>query len=155
MTEQEEAFVHFVCCTDWLNNAWRLLNVICTQQGNRLIGPAFQFALIEYSKPYGISRGTGKRRFALDTSCIPQEWIDLHTRIVNARDQVHAHSDLTVMEATLYIHNSKGEWSSAIVQNAITGIEELPNLNEIRALIEATLDNMYVKAKVLERGLAP
>ena len=104
MTRQEEGFVHFVSCIRWLNNAWCLLNAIISAQDSSLIGPAFRFALIEYSKAYKFSHGTENRKFILDTSCIPVESMALHTRIINDRDQVHAHSDLTVMEAKLYIH---------------------------------------------------
>lgn len=154
MTEQEEHFVHFVSCITWLNNAWQLLNTILTQPQNPLIGPAFRFALVEYCKPYKLSHGINKK-FKLDTSFIPKEHIPLHERIINSRDQIHAHGDLTVMQARLHVHEFMGQKFTAISQNIIYGTEDLPNLQEIVALIEGTLRNMYSQEKVFERALSP
>ncbi len=152
MTEQEENFVHFVSCITWLNNAWRLLNTIHTQPANPLIGPAFRFALVEYCKPYKLSHGINKK-FKLDTSLIPKEHLPLHERIIDSRDQIHAHSDLTVMEAKLHVHEFMGQRYTCIPQNIIYATEELPNLQKIVALIECTLVNMYIQANVLENAL--
>lgn len=152
MTEQEEQFVHFVSCITWLNNTWILLKQIQTQPENPLIGPAFRFALIEYCKTYKLSHGINKK-FNLDTSLIPKEHLPLHIRIIDSRDKIHAHSDLSVMDAKLFIHESMEQPYTLISQNKIYGTEELKNLPEIVALIEATLDNMYVQKKVLENAL--
>lgn len=154
MTEQEEYFVYFVSCIACLNNAWRLLDKIHTQSQNPLIGPAFRFALIEYCKPYKSSYGINKKKpFKLGTLFIPNEHFPLHERIINSRDQIHAHSDLSVMDAKLHVHEFMGQRHTLIPQNIIYGTEELPNLLEIVALIEATLDNMYIQEKVLENAL--
>jgi len=151
MTEKEEEFIHFTSCIKALNNAWVIITSIKEQTGNPLIGPAFRFALIEYSKPY--RQSFGSKRWKLDTECIPDEMKDLHNRITDARDQIHAHSDLTVMEARVYIHEVEGQRYSGIVQNKITGLEELPNIDKIQFLIEETLNNMYEKERVLEAAL--
>jgi len=156
MIEQEEKFIHFVSCIKWLNNTWRLLNTIKNEKDNPLVAPAFPFALIEYSKPYRQSRGITRKNvkgFILGTMYIPLKLLALHERITNSRDQVHAHSDLTVMDAKLYVHEFKGQRYTVIPQNFITGGEELSNIDEIIGLIEATLDNMYVKEKELENAL--
>lgn len=152
MTDQEEEFVHFVSCIASLNNAWRLINIIKAESGNLLVGPAFRYALVEYSKPYRDSRGSGRKR-RLDTSCIPTDMLALHERVTDSRDQVHAHSDLTVMDAKLYVHEVQEQRFTGIVQNTITGVEELPNIKRIEKLIEGTLDNMYAKEKVLAAAL--
>ena len=155
LTEQKEEFIHFVLCIECLNRVWRLINTIKDAQRNSLVGYAFRFALVEYSKPYNSSRGTFRRNRKLDTSCIPTELLALHTRIVNSRDEIHAHSDLTVMDAKLYISETHGKRLTTISWNIITGVEELPNIDEIQVLIERTLDNMYIKEKILENALQP
>ena len=108
MTEQEEKFVHFASCITCLNNAWRLLQTIQTQPGNPLVGAAFRFALVEYCKSYKCSRRVNKKPLKLDTALIPPAYIPLHERIIVSRDQIHAHSDLTVMEAKLHVHEFMG-----------------------------------------------
>ena len=155
MTEQEEEFIHFVLCIECLNRVWRMINTIKDAQSCSLVGYAFRFALVEYSKPYNSSRGAFKKNRKLDTSCIPSDLLALHTRIVNSRDQIHAHSDLTVMDAKLYIRDIHGKRLTTIGRNIVTGVEELPNIDEIQILIERTLDNMYIKEKVLENALQP
>lgn len=155
MTEQEEEFIHFVLCIECLNRVWRLINTIKAAESGSVVGFAFRFALVEYSKPYNTSHGTTKKKRKLDTSCVPPDLLALHTRIVNSRDQIHAHSDLTVMEAKLYISEIQGQRFTTISRNIVTGVEELPNINEIQVLIERTLDNMYIKEKILENALPP
>lgn len=152
MTEQEEEFAHFVYCITWLNNAWSLLHLIKQQVGNPLLAPAFRFALVEYCKPYKFSRGVN-RNFKLDTTHIPNEHLPLHQQIIASRDQVHAHSDLSVMQAKLHVHESMGQRYTLISQNIIPSIEGLPNVDEVIALVEGTLDNIYVHQKVLEAAL--
>ncbi len=78
---------------------------------------------------------------------------ELHKRIIDSRDQIHAHSDLAVMDAKLYVHESQGVRFSTILQNVITGVEEFKNIDEIQKLIESTLENMYEKEKLLEAKL--
>ena len=59
------------------------------------------------------------------------------------------------MDAKLHVHEFMGQRYTLIPQNIIYGTEELPKLQEILALIEATLDNMYIQEKVLENELTP
>lgn len=156
MAEQEEKYVHFISCIDDLNNAWRLLEEIKQHEKNYLLGAAFQFALIEYSKPYKTSFGTalnskGKpTSYKLDESHIPTMHLELHKRITDARDQILAHSDLTVKEAKLYVTNSLQGKIVSTVQNKIYGTEEFSNIDTIINLVEQTLDSMYLEAERLE-----
>lgn len=156
MTEQEEKYLHFVSCIDDLNNAWRLLREIKECQGNSLVGAAFQFALIQYSKPYKCSYGSvlnskGKSTsYKLDESHIPVKHLELHKRIISERDQIYAHSDLTVKEAKLYIRDSSSGKIVTRVQNKICGTKELANIDAVIELVEQSLDSMYEKVKQLE-----
>ena len=52
MIDQEEYFIYFKKCIECLNEARRILKIIKAQPDNDLVGPAFEFAIIEYSKPY-------------------------------------------------------------------------------------------------------
>ena len=151
MTEKEEEFVHFTSCIASLNNAWVILSKLKEQKDNPLTGPAFRFALIEYSKPY--KQAYGNKRWKLDGSHIPPGMEVLHKRIIDARDQVHAHTDLTILEAKIYVRDTKDRRVSTIVQNKITGLEEFANLDDIITLIEGALDSMYLKEKELEAAL--
>jgi hypothetical protein len=159
VTQQEEQYIHFVSSIDDLNSAWRILQEIKRSQNNSLVGPAFQFALIEYSKPYRTSYGVALNAkgkplvHKLDGSHVPAMHLDLHNRLLTARDKIHAHSDLTVMEAKLYVARTSEGQRASIVQNVIYGWEEVSNIDLIIDLIEQTLDSMYVEVEQLEASL--
>lgn len=162
MTDQEEWFVYFVSCIDRLNNAWQILQEIKRQGGHPLVGPAFQFALVEYSKPYTVSYGTEldakgkpKHRYKLDEKYIPARHRALHDRLLTARKKIHAHDDLSVKEAKLHVKKTEHGKFVGTVQNVIVGTEELSNNDLIIDLIEQTLDAMYMEEKRLEQQLPP
>jgi hypothetical protein len=162
MNEQEEKYLHFAYCIDNLNNAWRILNEIKRQKGNPLVGYAFQFALIEYAKPYKDShsailnsKGKPKYKYNLRNKFIPETHLALHERIINIRDKFHAHTDLSIMDAKVYITNSKNGKFVNRSQNIIYGTEEMRNIDGIIDLIEQTLDSMYAEVKRLEADLPP
>jgi hypothetical protein len=152
VTQQEEHYVHFVTCIDSLNSAWRILREIKVTSGSALIGAAFQFAIIEYAKPYTISFGTAGR-YKLDDRYVPSAHYDLHRRLIDTRNQILAHSDLTVMDAKFHVANTALGQSAVIAQNVIHGSMELTNIDSVIDLIEKTLDPMYVEVKRLENQL--
>lgn len=154
MREDEEKYIHFVSCIDDLNNAWRILRLVKKRKNNSLKHIAFRFALIEYSKPYKRSNGT-LAKYRLDNSYIPAEHVELHGRILGARDKFLAHSDLTIRDAKLYITpNSSGKFVG-VLQNVIHGSEEFGNIDYIIDLIEKTLLNMYSESDRMEYDLPP
>jgi hypothetical protein len=81
------------------------------------------------------------------------ENIELQKRIIDLRDQILAHSDLTVMEAKVYVEKSEHGKSANIVQNVILGTEEFENIDAIINLIEQSRDSMYEQEKILEAAL--
>ena len=153
MTQQEEQYVHFVSCTDSLNSAWRILHEIKQLPENSLSGTAFKFAIIEYAKPYRTSYGSVQPRYKLPDTYVPAARHDLHERLLNTRDKILAHSDLTVMEAKLHVANVSVGQRAFIVQNILHGTEDFSNIDSIISLIEQTLDAMYAEASRLERQL--
>jgi hypothetical protein len=150
MTEQEEQYVHFASSIENLNNAWNILKAIKKRKINSLVGAAFQFALIEYSKPYLKSRGMVLKNYILDESHIPPAYIELHRKIILLRNQILAHADLTVKEAKVHVYNMKSGKFTIISQNVICGTEELSNIDIIIELIEKTLDKMYLEEEHLK-----
>lgn len=160
MTEQEEEFLHLAICIKNMNSSWRILQELKMQKTTpTLINAAFQFALIEYSKSYKTSFGKtldkkGKqRKYLLDTQFIPEEYLELHKRILIARDQLHAHSDLTLLEANVYVIDSEYGKSVNYSSNIIYGTEEFENIELIIDLIERTVDVLYKKEKQIKQQL--
>lgn len=155
MNSRNEFFVHFDVCADRLNSAWRTLKSIKENAGNPLVGPAFRFALVEYAVPYSRSDGTNKARRYLDTKYIPSELLAFHQELMLSRNQVLAHADLSVLEPNLSYVDLKDRRLVVIAQNIITGLEQLPRIDDIISLIEQTLVNMYAARDSLKHSLAP
>ncbi len=89
----------------------------------------------------------------MGTDCVPAKHLDLHSRLVSARKQIHAHSDLTVREAILYVREVAGKKLASQVRSGIDPLEELKNLDEIIELVEQTLERMYEEAEQMEQAL--
>ncbi len=155
MTEQEEMYIHFVFCIQNLNEALRILKIIEQQSENPLISPAFEFALIEYSKPYTSSRGNFKYNYSLGIDNVPLEYHALHKEILAARHQIHAHSDLTVEDAYLYVFEVNTRKYVGISKKIIDDTEKLTRIGDIINMIEKTLDFMYLKEERLKAELPP
>ena len=155
MSKEEEAYIHFQFSIEALNEAWSILKRIKSHPKNSLRIPAFRYALIAYAKPYRKSFGIEQPKHSLDTSCIPDEFLELHERLVDSRDQIHAHSDLTLYEPKLYGDISGPNPFVGYTANYINVIEELPNIDKIIELIEQTLLRMYKKEPALRTRLAP
>ena len=153
MTNTEERYVHFASCIDWLNECWRLLQDIKVEKSNPLTAAAFRFAIILYSKPYRESRGNAIRKHRLETGFIPRKCLSLHIEILSERDQLHAHSDLTILDARLTVHRFEEKKSAQIVRNMLDATRLLPKLDDVIALVEDTLDQMYIEVKNLESQL--
>ena len=153
MTSDEERYVHFVQCTDDLNEAWSILQEIRRAPDAPFAGAAFRYALIAYARSYKTSRGESQRNHKLDTSFVPPEHLKLHRRILDSRDQILAHSDLTVREARVHVAATSSGKLVGVVQNLLRGTEDLAHLDSVVDLIENTLDGMYRRVRELEQLL--
>ena len=152
MNEQHEDFVHFVTCIYRLNSAWRTLVAVKAAGDHQLVGPAFRFALVGYATPYNDSVGPLKSH-RLRKSYLPSGLLPLHKRLLAARNQIHAHADLTPQEAKLYLNEARGNRFATNSTNPVHGLDELENIDEIICLIEGTLEKMDADYKRRERAL--
>jgi len=156
MTPTEERYVHFVECIQSLNTAWRILGELTTVEPGVVRGAAYRMALVEYAKPYKASFGVhsrGARPYVLTPpSQLSSEDLALHARILQLRDQLLAHSDLTLKEAAVYasrVHDKP------LVSIAYSYPPSFPDVAEVIGLIERTLDQMYIELAQHEESLAP
>lgn len=155
MSTQKEAIAHFDICIDHLGNVWNTLKAIKEHSGHPLVGPAFRYALIEYSIPFACSEGTAIRRHRLDAKYVPEHFLELHKRIVSSRNQVLAHTDLSILEPQVSWSVVNGQRLLTRVQNNVSGLEELQNVDSILQLIEETLDRMLIAREELVLKLEP
>ena len=145
MTDDHEYHLHLLICMDRLNAAWRTLKQIEVDRSQPLVGPAFRYALVEYATAFTRSDSPSKKRRFLPESIVPSTHFTLHQRIICARNSVHVHSDLTVLEARLELHMVGGEIQITRVENFIHGLEKLTNLRDVVSMVEGVLRNLYIE----------
>jgi len=157
MTTSEEHYIHYAECCDSLNRAWLILQDLrgTTDRKATMYYAAFRFALIEYAKPHTRSDGIckrGKHGYRLPQPKLPSEDIALHKQILDLRNHVLAHSDLTLKDAILSVRRFNGRPHAVIGGNIPPS---LPDIDAVIGLIERTLDTMYDEKSKLLEALAP
>jgi len=151
-TEQHEEYIHLESSIDDLNRAWIILNEILKPTIGLLVISAFQFAIIEYAKPYLKARGK-LRDYKLDDSCVPSEHKNLHQKLLKMRNTIIAHSDLTIRDAHLHVVDMPSGRFVGTAQNVIVAWEEISNIETIIDLIERTLECLYKREQRLKVDL--
>lgn len=140
----EECFLHLATCISRLHSALETLRTIkASSPDNSLIAPAFRFALVEYVTPFTHSFGQHKK-YKLDARYVPTQYLDLHTRIVTARHQVHAHTDLTIMNAQFKVTGTKANPAAEVQGTHIDELKELSHIDQIIDLLNESIHNMNV-----------
>ena len=155
LTTSEERFLHLATCISRLHSALETLRTIkaCSPE-NQLVAPAFRFALVEYASAFTRSDGQHKK-YTLDDRYVPPQYLDLHKRILTARHQVHAHTDLTIMNAKFRATGTKASPSAEVRSTHIDELKEISNIDQIIALLNESIGSMYVESEALLKALNP
>lgn len=140
MQLEEEEYIHFHECISSLNRCWVVIDELCKSDHSPIIFDAsYRMALIEYSKPFKVSRGVTKRH-RLSLPSLSEDQAVLHDRILKLRDTFLAHSDLVEKDAKIYQGKEMGLPLPVIISNTSP---LLPDKQEVKALVEFLLDNLY------------
>jgi hypothetical protein len=135
----EEEYIHYQEAITCLNRAWvTICELENTKSGSAIWAAAYRMTLIEYCKPFKKSTGLTKKH-QLTIPNFDSELKLIHEEIINLRDKVLAHSDLTVLDAKVYY----GETHKPIISKNI--LKSMPAPSNIRKLIEYVLDDLYSK----------
>jgi hypothetical protein len=108
--------------------------------------------ILAYCRPFKTSRGKYSN-YKLSQSFVPVEHKNLHDELIKYRDNVLAHTDLTVLRPKLY------EWkkSSGQLFQIVFKSLDLKNLEnsipELKELIEKILNRIQEQLKTLETWL--
>ncbi len=155
MTPAEEHYVHFAECIESLTSAWRILKELESAPRGVIRAAAYRMALVEYAKPYKRSDGAHKRGrdgYLLPAPPLTSAELTLHNQILDLRDQVLAHSDLTLKDARVHASRVQGHPFVAIGSNQMPSF---PDTLAVIGLIERSLDLMYLQLEQLDEAIAP
>jgi hypothetical protein len=153
----DEGFIHFQECLTSLNEAWRILEEVVnpvTSASPILRLAAFRMAIVEYAKPFKKSFGAPTptqpkgRKHALKFPSLSADDIRLHKTLLELRDQVLAHSDLSQKDAKVYVGTTSGRAIPVIISETAP---ELPDPETVRLLVERVLDALYAQLSMYER----
>jgi hypothetical protein len=113
-----------------------------------LWGASYHMALIEYAKPFRKSRGTNNRRHVLAIPPLHESDQQLHARLLDLRDTVLAHSDLSVKDAKVYVGEVAGQPLPLIISNTEPA---LPSIDVVKKHIERMLDALDAQLPAYEQ----
>ena len=83
----------------------------------------------------------------------PKNHLELHRRLLERRNTVLAHDDLTEKDARTVVFETDDGKSVSIIENVILGTEEFSRIDEIIDLIEKVLLNLYKEIEELGEEL--
>jgi len=162
MTKDEETYLFISQSIGILDDS---LNVLSSLKGNEniksvIFNAAFRYALIEYSKPFSTTNGLFLNdnnkpiRIKYEvTKFVPLEYLELHKRVLDSRNQFHAHADMTVFDPKLYIQDNKDNKIVVISKNNVHGCQEFKDIDNIVDMILKILENMEIELVVLEGSM--
>ena len=149
MNAEEERLVFLVESGETLCRALAIFKEATNSTEGILRDAAIEMALIEYAKPYKVSRGNhGKLTLSADR--VPEKLKVTHECILRMRDQFLAHSDMKPRDAVLSLRDHKGMRVRAIMQTYIKPIYEVGGIDAVVSLIESVLPGIYEEAEALE-----
>ncbi|MDP5189226.1 hypothetical protein [Rheinheimera baltica] len=137
----DEEYVHFQESITSLNRAWRTLcELEKAPSGNAIWSAAYRMVIVEYCKPFTNSQINESKRHKLPAPSLTDEGKKLHARLLDLRNQVMAHSDLSVLDAKVCYDQTAEFPVPLIVQNVLGN---LPIVSEVKNQVEAVLDTLY------------
>jgi hypothetical protein len=162
MTKVEETYLFFLQSIDILNDSLKILVELKSNETTPvLFNAAFRYALVEYSKPFGATNGLFKNaagtkpvRIKYDLKrFILREKLELHQKIIDSRDQFHAHGDMSILDAKVYVQDGVDGKIVTVSKNLVHGCEEFQNVDDLIDMIESTLNNMEEELLSLKEAL--
>lgn len=137
----DEEYVHYQESITSLNRAWRTLcELEKAPSGNAIWSAAYRMLIVEYCKPFTVSQINESKRHKLPPPSLTDDCKKLHARLLDLRNQVMAHSDLTVLDTNVCYDQTAEFPVPLIVKNVL---DNFPSVSEIKNQVEAVLDSLY------------
>jgi hypothetical protein len=151
-----EVFLHLQNCFGDLDDARNVLRAVKDlDSGLGLVrDAAFKYAVVAYCRAYTASRGEkGTPRRKLDTHYVPEGFGELHTELLDCRHEMYAHSDRTILDAKVSVHEFGEKKLPFRIQNVVYPLELMRKIDEIIELTELTMDKIINASELLKEKL--
>jgi hypothetical protein len=77
----------------------------------------------------------------------------LHQKIIDSRNQFHAHGDMSIQDAKVYVQDGVDGKILTVSKNIVHGCEEFQNVDDLIDMIETTLNKMDDELLSLKEAL--
>ncbi len=145
--------IHLAVCAERLSSCHQTLQDVKASLDHPLSGPAFRYAVVEYMTLFNGSRdGRGHSRRVPD-ECIPANHLALHERLRTTRNQLLAHSDMSVLGGSLDFEDRRGLPITTTTLIHQDDLAELKNVDEFLDLVQGVRDNLFALRRVLLAAL--
>lgn len=116
---------------------------------------AFKYAVVAYCRAYTASEGKKgtPRRKLLDTHYVPEGFSELHTELLDCRHEMYAHSDRSILDAKVSVHEFGEKKVPFRIQNVVYPLELMSKIDEIIELTELTMDKIINASELLKEKL--
>lgn len=140
MNDVHERFCHLEISRMRLGRALDTFRQVQEYRNHPLAKAAFAYGVVEYAASFTTSKGKHKK-YWLKEGLVPTNFVDLHQRLLDARNQLLAHHDVRVLEPSVTATKWEGDCLTSLSMKGLDGTEEMGNLDEIIGLVRATIDN--------------
>ena len=147
-TNFDNGLIHIHLCVERLGNCRSTLLSVKGHAGHPLAAPAFQYALVEYCTCFNTSRAADKTPRKLERRFVPAEHEALHDRMLAARDQTHAHADMSILDPSIEFRQFEGRVMTTTTMTYVDPLAEIRNLDEIVNLLECVQTNLFAEIRL-------
>lgn len=135
--------IHIDVCIERLASCHVTLRDVKINLKHPLSGPAFRYAVVEYMTLFNPSKdGQGLPR-RIPVAWIPANYLSLHERLKKTRNQLLAHSDMSVLDGSLNLEEAGGLPVATTTLTHVDDLAELKNVDEFLDLLQAVRDKLF------------
>ena len=145
--DPNDDIIHLDVCVERLSSCHVNLQDVKANLTHPLAGPAFRYAVVEYMTLFNQSKdGQGHSR-KVPVDCIPANHVALHERLKKTRNQLLAHSDMSVLDGSLGFKDMRGLPITTTTLTHQDDLAELKNVDEFLDLVQSVRNYLFAERR--------
>lgn len=150
--KEEYAFYSFT--KDDLKEAYISLEAVNRYKREVVILALIKIAIISYSRPFKKCRGEYDKYYKLEADIIPNQYKDLHQKIITYRDQIFAHSDIDLKKPEVRKCKIENKDIFSITYRGFSPKNFLHETAKMKQLINEVLSSMRFRIDEIKKNLS-
>jgi hypothetical protein len=149
---EECAFYSFA--KDDLKEAYRSIEAVNRYKRDVVISALIKIAIISYSRPFKKCRGEYNKHYKLEADIIPNQYKELHQKIITYRDQIFAHSDIDLKKPEVRKCKIENKEIFSITYRGFSPKDFLHETAKMKQLINEVLSSMSLCIDEIKKSLS-